>query len=179
MRWASFKNGPVLSSLNSVPALAPAEILANEKYIGPKVDIWSLGVIVYTLLTGEMPFQDDNVALILAQINRGDFEIPDTISSCRSSRIAGPASHLGLINNFLFPSFTAAADLIRGLLRRNPEERLTMQEIRAHPWLSEGSDVQEESDDDNNDEALKAKLHRECLQRLQGECRLGQPQFDG
>ena len=44
------------------PAYAAPEILANEKYSGPAADVWSLGVIILTVLTGSHPFQDPNVA---------------------------------------------------------------------------------------------------------------------
>lgn len=56
------------------------EILANEKYIGPKADIWSLGVIIFTILTGDMPFKDDNVLTNLKKIEAADYELPEFLS---------------------------------------------------------------------------------------------------
>ena len=60
------------------------EILANEKYIGPKADIWSLGVIIFTILTGEMPFKDDNVLTNLKRIQAADFELPEFLSASKA-----------------------------------------------------------------------------------------------
>lgn len=134
-----FLEGGLMSTFVGSPAYAAPEILANEKYCGPKVDIWSLGVILYTLLTGDMPFQDENIAVILGQINRADYPMPDSISA-------------------------EAADLIRRLLCRNPEERLSMSEVRSHPWLQRG----EVEAPDVDVESIKRRLHANCLASLAG-----------
>ena len=146
-----FLEGGLMSTFVGSPAYAAPEILANERYCGPKVDVWSLGVILFTLLTGEMPFQDENIAVILKQINNADYTLPENISS-------------------------DAADLIHGLLRRNPEERLSMAQVEAHPWILKGEaespvvDILQE----------KRDLHDACLASLKGAryAEKRQAQFD-
>eukprot|EP00051_Salpingoeca_urceolata_P004899 m.68699 g.68699 ORF g.68699 m.68699 type:complete len:739 (+) comp13921_c0_seq2:375-2591(+) len=106
-----FREDHLMSTFVGSPSYAAPEILANEKYCGPMVDVWSLGVIVFTLLTGEMPFQEDNIAISLDRINRAAFEMPDYLSE-------------------------DAQDLISSILKRNPEERWSLQRIKASPWLA-------------------------------------------
>ncbi|XP_050515017.1 tribbles homolog 2 [Diabrotica virgifera virgifera] len=93
------------------PAYVSPEILkAGAHYSGKAADMWSLGVILYTMLVGRYPFNDSEHASLFAKISRGHFVIPE----CLSSR---------------------ARCLIRSLLRREPSERITSSDILYHPWL--------------------------------------------
>ena len=58
-------------TLSYVSYAAP-EILANEKYAGPAADIWSLGVIIVTIITGAHPFQDTNVAVKFEKVDKAE-----------------------------------------------------------------------------------------------------------
>ncbi|KAJ3632308.1 hypothetical protein MTP99_009322 [Tenebrio molitor] len=94
------------------PAYVSPEILkAGAHYSGKAADMWSLGVILYTMLVGRYPFSDSEHASLFAKISRGHFVIPE----CLSSR---------------------ARCLIRSLLRREPSERITSDDILYHPWLA-------------------------------------------
>lgn len=94
------------------PAYVSPEILkAGATYSGKAADMWSLGVILYTMLAGRYPFSDMEHSLLFAKISRGHFTIPE----CLSSR---------------------ARCLIRSLLRRDPSERITSEDILYHPWLA-------------------------------------------
>ncbi|KAF5274956.1 hypothetical protein FQR65_LT04298 [Abscondita terminalis] len=94
------------------PAYVSPEILkAGAHYSGKAADMWSLGVILYTMLVGRYPFNDSEHASLFAKISRGHFIIPE----CLSSR---------------------ARCLIRSLLRREPSERITSEDILYHPWLA-------------------------------------------
>lgn len=62
-------------------AYAAPEILANEHYVGPATDVWSLGVIMYTLLTGKQPFdQSGNQATFFQKVQLAEFEMPEFVS---------------------------------------------------------------------------------------------------
>ncbi|XP_039220718.1 tribbles homolog 3 [Crotalus tigris] len=94
------------------PAYVGPEILSFKgSYSGKAADIWSLGVVLYTLLVGCYPFQDTKPISLFGKICRGRFRVPDDLSP-------------------------KAQCLIRCLLRRDPAERLTASGILLHPWLT-------------------------------------------
>ena len=94
------------------PAYVSPEILQpNKSYSGRQADVWSLGVMLYTMLIGRYPFHDRQPGALFLKIRRGDFAIPETISS-------------------------RAKCLIRNLLRHEPAHRLTTGDILTHPWFS-------------------------------------------
>jgi serine/threonine protein kinase len=57
-----------------------AEIILNERYKGPAVDLWSLGVILYTLLMGSQPFHDENPVVQMEKIVKVMYPVPTDIS---------------------------------------------------------------------------------------------------
>lgn len=93
------------------PAFQPPEIAnGDDTFPGFMVDIWSAGVTLYNITTGLYPFEGDNIYKLFENIGRGEYTMPDTVDSL-------------------------LADLIRGLLRREPKDRFTIQQIRAHDWF--------------------------------------------
>lgn len=102
----------LLQDKRGCPAYVSPEILrAHHTYSGRAADMWSLGVILYTMLVGRYPFNDSEHASLFAKISRGYFVVPE----CLSSR---------------------AKCLIRSLLRREPAERLGARDVLRHPWLA-------------------------------------------
>uniref|UniRef100_A0A8D2MY68 Tribbles homolog 2 n=10 Tax=Aves TaxID=8782 RepID=A0A8D2MY68_ZONAL len=105
-------NDDSLSDKHGCPAYVSPEILnTNGSYSGKAADVWSLGVMLYTMLVGRYPFHDIEPSSLFSKIRRGQFNIPETLSP-------------------------KAKCLIRSILRREPSERLTSQEILDHPWFS-------------------------------------------
>jgi BR serine/threonine kinase len=85
----------------------------GEKYDGRRADVWSCGVILYALLVGALPFDDDNLRQLLEKVKRGVFHIPHFVPpDCQS--------------------------LLRGMIEVNPDKRLTLSEINRHPWVTAG-----------------------------------------
>ncbi|XP_039604861.1 tribbles homolog 2 isoform X2 [Polypterus senegalus] len=104
-----------LADKHGCPAYVSPEILnTNGSYSGKAADVWSLGVMLYTMLVGRYPFHDVEPSSLFSKIRRGQFSIPETLTP-------------------------KAKCLIRSILRREPAERLTSREILDHPWFS--SDV--------------------------------------
>jgi serine/threonine protein kinase len=97
------------SSCGSVVYAAP-EIISHRKYDGRMADMWSMGVILYVLVTGVLPWRGSNELAVYGQIIGGDFEIPATVG-------------------------VLCSDLIRKLMVKEPVARLTATEADGHPWL--------------------------------------------
>ncbi|KAL5014361.1 hypothetical protein ScPMuIL_008631 [Solemya velum] len=100
-----------LTDKHGCPAYVSPEILnANESYSGRSADIWSLGVMLYTMLVGRYPFHDSEPTALFGKIRRGQFTIPRNLSS-------------------------KAKCLIKSILRLDPAERLTSSHVLQHPWI--------------------------------------------
>uniref|UniRef100_A0A4W5KAI8 Tribbles homolog 2 n=1 Tax=Hucho hucho TaxID=62062 RepID=A0A4W5KAI8_9TELE len=100
-----------LSEKHGCPAYVSPEILnASGSYSGKAADVWSLGVMLYTILVGRYPFHDVEPSSLFSKIRRGHFSIPENLTP-------------------------KAKCLIRSILRREPAERLTSREILEHPWF--------------------------------------------
>uniref|UniRef100_A0AC35TMB6 Protein kinase domain-containing protein n=1 Tax=Rhabditophanes sp. KR3021 TaxID=114890 RepID=A0AC35TMB6_9BILA len=100
------------TSCGSLAYSAP-EILLGDAYDAPKVDIWSLGVLLYMLLCGRLPFQETNESETLTKILDCKYTIPDNVSN-------------------------DAKYLISRMLVRNPKERACLSEIIEHSWVIRG-----------------------------------------
>ena len=59
---------------------ASPEMLAGRKYFGVETDLWSLGIILYTLLCGGLPFDDDDETVMKSLIAKGEYEEPEWLS---------------------------------------------------------------------------------------------------
>eukprot|EP00064_Thunnus_orientalis_P010256 superscaffoldBa00001375_g10282 len=94
------------------PLYASPEIVNGRPYRGPEVDTWSLGVLLYTMVHGTMPFDGNNHKILVQQISTGNYRKPNNPSD--------------------------ACGLIRWMLMVNPERRATIEEIAGHWWLNWG-----------------------------------------
>ena len=95
--------------------IAP-EIVKNTGYDGSLADIWACGVILYFMLTGQRPFDDESVHKLLDKIIVGDFKFPNDDQKKVSEE---------------------AKDLVKAILNPNPRKRLTIEQIRAHSWMQD------------------------------------------
>lgn len=103
-------DGNFLKTSCGSPNYAAPEVIGGKLYAGPEVDVWSCGVILYVLLVGRLPFDDDHIPSLFAKIARGTYVIPSWMSP-------------------------GAAGLIKKMLVVNPVQRATIEEIRQDPWF--------------------------------------------
>ena len=104
-------NKDLLSSACGSPSYAAPEMLNDEKYRAPPVDIWSSGIVLYAMICGYLPFDDDDNDILYDKICKGKFEIPNHVSD-------------------------KAKDLLNKILVTDPKKRFTINQIKNHPWFS-------------------------------------------
>ncbi|KAI3824075.1 hypothetical protein L1987_05522 [Smallanthus sonchifolius] len=104
------RDGHFLKTSCGSPNYAAPEVISGKLYAGPEVDVWSCGVILYALLCGTLPFDDENIPNLFKKIKGGIYTLP---------------SHLS----------PGARDLIPRMLVVDPMKRITIPEIRLHPWF--------------------------------------------
>uniref|UniRef100_A0A669E7G0 BR serine/threonine kinase 2 n=1 Tax=Oreochromis niloticus TaxID=8128 RepID=A0A669E7G0_ORENI len=90
----------------------------GEKYDGRKADAWSCGVILFALLVGALPFDDDNLRNLLEKVKLGVFHMP----------------------HFIPPD---CQNLLRGMIEVDPIKRLTLEQIQKHTWYLAGKNEPE------------------------------------
>uniref|UniRef100_A0A8C2H4A1 Maternal embryonic leucine zipper kinase n=1 Tax=Cyprinus carpio TaxID=7962 RepID=A0A8C2H4A1_CYPCA len=95
------------------PAYAAPELIQGKAYIGSEADVWSMGVLLYALLCGFLPFDDDNYMVLYRKITRGKYSNPHWLS---------PASIL----------------LLNQMMQVDPKRRLTVKQLLDHPWVMKG-----------------------------------------
>ena len=104
------KEGEIITEFRGTPAYMAPEIFLNKGYEGFGVDIWSAGVILYSMLGGKAPFNADKITELKDLIIKGEYKPLDNISP-------------------------EARDLIKNMLEINPKKRISIEDILAHPWL--------------------------------------------
>ncbi|KAF8867339.1 Pkinase-domain-containing protein [Acephala macrosclerotiorum] len=92
---------------------AAPELLQAKAYTGPEVDVWSFGIVLYVLVCGKVPFDDQSMPALHAKIKKGIVDYPNWLSpECKG--------------------------LISRMLVTDPKQRATLQEIMNHPWMTKG-----------------------------------------
>ncbi|EEC51322.1 predicted protein, partial [Phaeodactylum tricornutum CCAP 1055/1] len=104
------RDGDFLRTSCGSPNYAAPEVISGHLYAGPEVDVWSCGVILYALLCGSLPFDDESIPNLFKKIKSGMYSLP---------------THLSQL----------AKNLIPRMLEVDPMKRITIAEIRLHPWF--------------------------------------------
>ncbi|NXS13861.1 NUAK2 kinase, partial [Neodrepanis coruscans] len=107
-----YQQDKLLQTYCGSPLYASPEIINGRPYKGPEVDSWSLGVLLYILVHGTMPFDGHDYKTLVKQITSGDYREPTKLSD--------------------------ASGLIRWMLMVNPERRATIEDIATHWWVNWG-----------------------------------------
>ncbi|CAK9144505.1 unnamed protein product [Ilex paraguariensis] len=107
-----FRADGLLHTTCGSPNYVAPEILSNRGYDGATSDTWSCGVILYVILTGYLPFDDRNLAVLYQKIFKGDAQIPKWLSP-------------------------GARNLIKRILDPNPHTRIAMADIKADEWFKQ------------------------------------------
>uniref|UniRef100_UPI00398EAA95 serine/threonine-protein kinase SIK3 homolog isoform X3 n=1 Tax=Pristiophorus japonicus TaxID=55135 RepID=UPI00398EAA95 len=108
-----FTPGQLLKTWCGSPPYAAPELFEGKEYDGPKVDIWSLGVVLYVLVCGALPFDGSTLQNLRARVLSGKFRIPFFMS-------------------------TECEHLIRHMLVLDPSKRLSVDQICKHKWMKIG-----------------------------------------
>uniref|UniRef100_A0A672MUV1 non-specific serine/threonine protein kinase n=1 Tax=Sinocyclocheilus grahami TaxID=75366 RepID=A0A672MUV1_SINGR len=113
-----FMVGNKLDTFCGSPPYAAPELFQGKKYDGPEVDVWSLGVILYTLVSGSLPFDGQNLKELRERVLRGKYRIPFYMS-------------------------TDCESLLKRFLVLNPAKRGTLEQIMKERWINAGFDGDE------------------------------------
>lgn len=104
------ENGRKLETPCGSPCYAAPEMLLGKAYNGLKADIWSCGVVLYAMVCGFLPFEDQNISELYEKIRKGIYVEPIWLSD-------------------------KAKDLIKHVLDANPDTRFSIEDIKNHPWM--------------------------------------------
>jgi len=134
--------------------------LNAKVYIGPEVDVWSFGVVLYVLVCGKVPFDDQSMPALHAKIKRGFVEYPVWLS-------AG-ASNSSLRHPFLLIPSPECKHLLSRMLVTNPAARASLAEVLEHPWMVRGFNGPPDSHLVHRDPLRVDELDRQVIRGMKG-----------
>ncbi|KAK9294331.1 hypothetical protein QLX08_011010 [Tetragonisca angustula] len=153
-----FTPGNKLDTFCGSPPYAAPELFQGKKYDGPEVDVWSLGVILYTLVSGSLPFDGSTLRELRERVLRGKYRIPFYMS-------------------------TDCENLLKKFLVLNPTKRASLETIMKDKWMNMGYDDDElkpylEPEPDYKDHKRIEALASMGYTRSEIEDSLGQAKYD-
>eukprot|EP00038_Savillea_parva_P018638 m.24678 g.24678 ORF g.24678 m.24678 type:complete len:682 (-) comp4179_c0_seq1:124-2169(-) len=107
----TFKPGDQLDTFCGSPPYAAPELFRGLKYNGPEVDVWSLGVILYTLVSGSLPFDGQSLKELRDRVLRGKYRIPFYMSQ-------------------------ECEKLLKQFLAVSPQKRTSLRDVMDHEWMN-------------------------------------------
>ncbi|ORE00572.1 KIN1 [Hepatospora eriocheir] len=110
-----FDSRAVLDTFCGSLYFAAPELLMGKRYNGPEIDIWSLGVVLYVMVYGKVPFDDESIHELQAKIKTCKFNFP-------KNRKTNPDLE----------------DLIINMILLNPNQRYSMEDVKSSKWINEG-----------------------------------------
>ena len=151
---SNFYNGNYLSTPCGSPCYASPEMVSGNKYNGFNIDIWAIGIILFAMLCGYLPFEDDDNDILFQKILECKLDYPKHLSPL-------------------------AKDIMKKILVTNPEKRIKIPQIKKHKFYLMGKklynkkfNINEEVDDveDSNDfEEEKINNNKSHYNRLNTE----------
>ena len=109
----SYKYGTLLKTACGSPCYAPPEMILGKNYQPLYSDLWSCGVVLYCMLVGKLPFDDEDIKVLYKHIKNADFYMPKFLSN-------------------------SAQDLLKKILNCNPNKRIRIEDIKKHPFYLMG-----------------------------------------
>ncbi|KAL4816430.1 hypothetical protein BDW67DRAFT_54233 [Aspergillus spinulosporus] len=129
---------------------AAPELLQARQYTGPEVDVWSFGIVLYVLVCGKVPFDDQSMPKLHAKIKSGVFEYPPGLTAeCRH--------------------------IISRMLVTDPKQRASLTEIMNHPWMTKGFSGPPDNHLPHR-EPLQLPLDPEVIEKMTG-FEFGKPEY--
>ncbi|XP_032682822.1 serine/threonine-protein kinase SIK3-like isoform X2 [Odontomachus brunneus] len=133
--------GVPLSTWCGSPPYAAPEIFEGKHYDGPRADVWSLGVVLYVLVCGALPFDGPTMQLLRSVVISGKFRIPFFMSAdCEK--------------------------LIRHMLVVEPERRLSISQILGHSWMNGDGIAELEPGGCNSDVSVPPQLNQLVIENM-------------
>ncbi len=107
----SYRHGNLLKTACGSPCYAAPEMISGKEYNGLYSDLWSCGVVLYCMLCGKLPFDDEKIKVLYRKIKTGDYIIPNYLSDI-------------------------AQDVLKKILTVNPEKRIRLKDLKNHPFFN-------------------------------------------
>lgn len=134
----------LLNTFCGSPPYAAPELFQDKHYVGTKVDIWALGVLLYFMLIAKMPFTGDTIPVLQKSILKGNFSLPSRLSEDSKT-------------------------LIKGILTQDPTERYNIDDIISSMWMGDAIIDREDSGLGSSESTLQKgaeTLQEQLQQRL-------------
>ena len=134
----------LLNTFCGSPPYAAPELFQDKQYIGSKVDIWALGILLYFMLVAKMPFTGDTIPVLQKCILKGQYSFPSRLSEDSKT-------------------------LIQGILTQNPTERYNIDDIVGSAWMGDVIVGREDSGLGSSESTLQKSaetLQEQLQQRL-------------